>query len=201
MSQVTFVQLNRLHVVYPSDDSPQSTASRTRRRRIGGAFDRSASVAEHLTEFLTYANRGFFRRCRANLTLFGRKMRTPRQRLCGLHFAAGESLEQFAMTTQSIEPLALRPREAAKALGISTRTLWGLTAPRGPIPCLRIGHGKRQVVLYSVAELKRWLAERVAESMRPEPSDMGGLANGQSYRTDSPSPGAARMRRGGDNGK
>ena len=64
------------------------------------------------------------------------------------------------MSTQSIESLALRPREAAKALGISARTLWGLTSPRGPIPCLRIGHGKRQTVLYPTAMLEQWLAEQ-----------------------------------------
>jgi hypothetical protein len=64
------------------------------------------------------------------------------------------------MITQSVEPLALRPREAAKALGISARTLWGLTAPRGPIPCLRIGHGKRRTVLYPVADLQAWLSRQ-----------------------------------------
>ncbi len=60
-------------------------------------------------------------------------------------------------TPRTVESLAIRPREAAKALSISARTLWGLTAPRGPIPCLRIGHGKRQTVLYPVAELQAWL--------------------------------------------
>lgn len=69
------------------------------------------------------------------------------------------------MATQAVESLALRPREAAKALGISARTLWGLTAPRGPIPCLRIGHGKRQTVLYPVADLQVWLS-RQAEAMK-----------------------------------
>jgi hypothetical protein len=59
-----------------------------------------------------------------------------------------------------VESLALRPREAAKALGISERSLWGLTAPRGPIPCLRIGHGKRQTVLYPIAELRVWLSRQ-----------------------------------------
>lgn len=74
-------------------------------------------------------------------------------------------LEQMTMATQSVESLALRPREAAKALGISARTLWGLTAPRGPIPCLRIGHGKRQSVLYPVADLQAWLS-RQAEAAK-----------------------------------
>ena len=64
------------------------------------------------------------------------------------------------MKTQSTDPLALRPREAAKALGISARTLWGLTSPRGPIPCLRIGHGKRKSILYPMAELKAWLSRQ-----------------------------------------
>jgi len=64
------------------------------------------------------------------------------------------------MRTQSVEPLALRPREAAKALGISARTLWALTAPRGPIPCLRIGHGRRHTVLYPVTELQAWLSRQ-----------------------------------------
>ena len=64
------------------------------------------------------------------------------------------------MATQSVDSLALRPREAAKALGISARTLWGLSAPRGPIPCLRIGHGKRQTVLYPIADLQDWLSRQ-----------------------------------------
>ncbi|REK24791.1 MAG: DNA-binding protein [Planctomycetota bacterium] len=64
------------------------------------------------------------------------------------------------MATQSAESLALRPREAATALGISPRTLWGLTTPRGPIPCVRIGQGKRQTVLYPVAELQAWLSRQ-----------------------------------------
>ena len=63
------------------------------------------------------------------------------------------------METQPVESLALRPREAAKALSISARTLWGLTAPRGPIPCVRVGIGKRQTVLYPTAALQAWLAE------------------------------------------
>lgn len=67
------------------------------------------------------------------------------------------------MSKQSVDSLALRPREAAKALSISERTLWGLTAPRGPIPCLRIGRGQRKNVLYPVAELQAWM-RRQAEA-------------------------------------
>ncbi len=49
--------------------------------------------------------------------------------------------------------LALRPREAAKALGISERMLWSLTAPRGPIQSVRVG----SCVLYPVTGLQAWL--------------------------------------------
>jgi excisionase family DNA binding protein len=58
-------------------------------------------------------------------------------------------------------PLALRPREAAKMLGISPRFLWQLTDD-GVIPCARLGSGKRQAVLYSVAELTKWLENATA---------------------------------------
>lgn len=68
------------------------------------------------------------------------------------------------------DPLALRPREAAKALSISTRTLWELTAPRGPIPCVRIGQGKRQSVLYPVAELEAWLKRKLEPGTEPATS-------------------------------
>jgi len=81
------------------------------------------------------------------------------------------------MATRSVEPLALRPREAAKALGISPRTLWGLTVPRGPIPCVRVGDGKRQTVLYPVRELQAWLSRQTATAA-PQ-ADMGGEADGR----------------------
>jgi excisionase family DNA binding protein len=59
--------------------------------------------------------------------------------------------------TNTPSPLALRPREAAKALGISPRHLWQLTRD-GLIPCVRVGSGTRKTVLYSVAQLQSWLA-------------------------------------------
>jgi len=51
------------------------------------------------------------------------------------------------------EKLLLSAREAAKALSISARTLWSMTAPRGPIPCLRLNSR----VLYPVDGLKKWI--------------------------------------------
>ena len=59
-------------------------------------------------------------------------------------------------------PLALRPRVAAKALGISPRALWQLSHD-GLIPCVRVGTGKRKTVLYSVAELQAWLSRAADE--------------------------------------
>jgi hypothetical protein len=67
------------------------------------------------------------------------------------------------MTHRDINPLAYRANEAAKALGICERTLWNLTEPRGPIPCIRIGKGKRQAVRYSVAALQAWMNQEAKE--------------------------------------
>lgn len=57
--------------------------------------------------------------------------------------------------------LALRPKQAAKALGIGERKLWALTAPRGPIPCKRAG----TAVLYSVVSLQAWLEEQASKGV------------------------------------
>ena len=66
------------------------------------------------------------------------------------------------MTTDcTSQSLALRPREAAKALGISARLLWQLTKD-GHVPCVRVGAGKRKAVLYPVDALQRWLREQAA---------------------------------------
>lgn len=51
--------------------------------------------------------------------------------------------------------LALRPREAARALGIGERKLWELTN-RGEIPHAKLG----RATVYPIAALERWLAEQ-----------------------------------------
>lgn len=64
------------------------------------------------------------------------------------------------MSTQSVQsPLALRSRDAAKALGISPRLLWQLTHD-GQIPHVRVGNGKRRTVLYPTADLQAWLSQQ-----------------------------------------
>jgi excisionase family DNA binding protein len=51
--------------------------------------------------------------------------------------------------------LALRPKEAAKALAISERLLWSKTNC-GEIPHVRIG----RAVIYPVDSLRAWLAKQ-----------------------------------------
>jgi excisionase family DNA binding protein len=66
------------------------------------------------------------------------------------------------MTSTTVSsPLAMRPRDAAKMLGVSPRTLWEWTRA-GIVPCARIGTGKRRTVLYPVADLQTWLSEQAA---------------------------------------
>jgi len=55
-----------------------------------------------------------------------------------------------------MERLLLSAQEAAKALGVSQRTLWGQTVPRGTIPFVRVG-GR---VLYPIDRLRRWIDEQ-----------------------------------------
>lgn len=63
------------------------------------------------------------------------------------------------MTTQ----LSLRPREAARALGVSERWLWEQTKA-GEIPCTKVG----RVTLYAREMLEEWLRRRAAQQQRPE---------------------------------
>ena len=59
--------------------------------------------------------------------------------------------------------LALRPKEAAKALGIGERLLWRLTK-QGHIPHVRIG----RAIVYPVNLLREWLVQR-AEGVQDQP--------------------------------
>ena len=57
----------------------------------------------------------------------------------------------------NVDKLALRPREAAKALSVSTRTLWGWTRV-GLVPHVRVG----KAVLYPTDLLQEWLRQQAA---------------------------------------
>ena len=62
----------------------------------------------------------------------------------------------------SNEKLLLSPREAAKVLCISERTLWTLTKP-GLIGCFRIGAVKR----YSIREIERFIESQTERDTSP----------------------------------
>ena len=55
--------------------------------------------------------------------------------------------------TQTVEPMLFSVREAAKSLGISERSLWSVTAPRGPLKATRINNR----VLYSREHLMEFI--------------------------------------------
>jgi len=61
--------------------------------------------------------------------------------------------------------LGLRPREAAKALGIGERLLWSMTNA-GEIPHLRIG----RAIVYPVDMLRDWMAEQATKSAKSQKS-------------------------------
>ena len=57
--------------------------------------------------------------------------------------------------------LLLTPREAARALAISPRKLWGMTSD-GKIPHVKLG----KCVRYSVVDLQAWIAEQTKGGAR-----------------------------------
>lgn len=67
----------------------------------------------------------------------------------------------------AVPRLALRPRDAAVALGIGERTLWQMTKD-GTVPHVRIG----KLVVYPVYLLQRWLEEK-AEVVEAKEEDNG----------------------------
>lgn len=57
--------------------------------------------------------------------------------------------------TPATTAMLLTPAEASKALAISQRKLWSLTAS-GAIPCVRIGRSVR----YSAESLRAWILDQ-----------------------------------------
>ncbi|HOA51273.1 MAG TPA: helix-turn-helix domain-containing protein [Thermogutta sp.] len=68
------------------------------------------------------------------------------------------------------EPLAYRLKDAARILGLSTRTVWQL-AHDGQIPCVRVGTGRRKTLLFPADALKAWLLERAKEDRAGDPGN------------------------------
>jgi excisionase family DNA binding protein len=63
----------------------------------------------------------------------------------------------------SPKPIAYRPSEAARVLGISLSHLDRMTKA-GEIPCARVG----RLRLYGDEELRRWVQEKTEETTRSE---------------------------------
>jgi len=64
---------------------------------------------------------------------------------------------------QNIPRLGLRPAEAARALGISPRKLWAITADQtSDIPHVRIG----KAIIYPAHQLQVWLESQAAKGVR-----------------------------------
>ena len=63
-----------------------------------------------------------------------------------------------------MRPLALTPRDAARALSMSEKALWNLTQPRGPIPAAKIG----RLVRYDIRDLLAFLDAMKAAAVKSE---------------------------------
>lgn len=63
---------------------------------------------------------------------------------------------------QRDDRLLVPARDAARMLSVSERTLYSMTAPRGPIAPVRIGRADsgNPRVLYSVERLREWIADQ-----------------------------------------
>ena len=72
-------------------------------------------------------------------------------------------LSRALLRNDTSEPprLALRAKDAARALGIGERLLWSMTN-QGIIPHLKLG----RATLYPVDVLRDWLAERTGKEAR-----------------------------------
>lgn len=66
---------------------------------------------------------------------------------------------QLNLSQCDAKPLSLRPKDAARVLGIGQRLLWELTK-LGRIPHVRLG----RCVVYPVAALTEWLKSRSAQA-------------------------------------
>ncbi len=80
-----------------------------------------------------------------------------RKRYCGVQPSVWMMPDKAAETPPDSAPpcLALRPKDAARALGIGERLLWSKTNS-GEIPCVRIG----RAVVYPVNLLRDYLDQQ-----------------------------------------
>jgi len=72
--------------------------------------------------------------------------------------------------------LLLTARETAGAMGISPRTLWMLTAPRGPLPTVRIGRR----VFYRPQDVNEFIQNQIVRPAEAKTYANPGSENGTS---------------------
>ncbi len=70
------------------------------------------------------------------------------------------SVDPIPTDAGDVAPLLVNVKQAAALLGISARTLFSITAPRGDLPCVIIG----RCVRYRLSDLERFCEERARAS-------------------------------------
>ncbi|HEY4311749.1 MAG TPA: helix-turn-helix domain-containing protein [Pirellulales bacterium] len=59
----------------------------------------------------------------------------------------------MSTATTGVTKLLLTADEAAESLSVCRKTLYSMTVPRGPLPCVKVGRAVR----YSVASIEAWI--------------------------------------------
>lgn len=96
--------------------------------------------------------------------------------------------EPFTTTPTRPQPvkMLLTSREAAAALSVCEKTLWSITAPRGPLPVVKIGRAVR----YSVTDLEAFIkCQKAASAPCGAPSDSENSQNTGNFADSSGLPG------------
>lgn len=76
-----------------------------------------------------------------------------------------KSIYKDSEPAPTIPRLALRPREAAIALGMSEKALWSITAPRGSLMAVKIGSR----VAYFCHHVQAWADRELARQQAQQP--------------------------------
>lgn len=69
---------------------------------------------------------------------------------------------------EQLAPLLIDEAEAARLLSVCRKTLWSLTAPWGPIPCVRLGlpGSRKPAVRYSLEALRAYIAQAEQQQLK-----------------------------------
>lgn len=64
-------------------------------------------------------------------------------------------------------PLLVDKVTAAKLLGVSPGTVFNMSAPRGPLPCVRFQQGGHAIVRYAVKDLETFIETMTTRGANP----------------------------------